>query len=103
MNQALKSRNEMLLKTIQLLEDVIKKIGDNDAPIELKSTLRTMILLRSANLFDDMEMIMDIKGRMLDLIKYSDKTYLFDFKVGELINDLRYLVTNKQKELFNYN
>jgi hypothetical protein len=103
MDKALKSRNEMLLKTIELLEDVIKKVGGDDTPIEFKSAFRTMVLLRSANLFDEMEMIMDIKGRMLNLIKYSDKTYLFDFKVGELVHDLRYLINNKQKELFNYN
>lgn len=102
MKNALESRNEMLLKTASLLENVIKNAG-GDAPIELKSTIRTVLLLKSANLFDDVEMIMDIKGRMMDLIQYSNKTYLFDFKVSELINDLRGMVTNDRKQLFNYN
>ncbi len=102
MKNALESRNEMLLKTVSLLEDVIKNVG-SDAPMEVKSSIRTLLLLRLANLFDDIEMIMDIKGRMIDLLQYSNKTYLFDFKVSELINDLRGMVTNDTKQLFNYN
>lgn len=105
MSSALNLRNQAIEKTIQLLEDVIKKSGDDVSSTIVKKLLRDMLINRTLEMFDneEIDMLTNVRVKLQDLLNYSDKTHMFDYKLGEIVHHLRNILEPTTPKLFSLN